>query len=86
MKNKLNSEFRRLRTMSLPLFWGYLVLVGGLAGLGAWVLVFGGALVFGMNAPTLPSLLLCNSSRKPFCRRPRTGASLLLESISVKAA
>ena len=57
MKDKLNSEFRRLRTMSLPHFWGYLVLVGGLAGLGAWVLVLGGAFVFGMNAPTLPSLL-----------------------------
>ena len=57
MKDKLNSDFRRLRTMSLPLFLGYLVLVGGLAGLGAWVLVLGGAYVFGMTAPTLPSLL-----------------------------
>jgi hypothetical protein len=57
MKDKLNSEFRRLRTMSLPFFLGYFVLVGGLAGLGAWVLVLGLAAVFGMNTPTLPSLL-----------------------------
>ena len=57
MKEKLKSEFRRLRGMSLPRFFGYLALVGGFAGLSAWVLVFGSSFVFGMNAPTLPSLL-----------------------------
>ena len=54
---RMNSEFDRLRAMSLPLFLGYLALVGGLAGLLAWVLVLGGHFVVGINAPSLPSLL-----------------------------
>lgn len=57
VKDKLNSEFRRLRSWSLPLFLGYLALVGGVAGLVAWVLVLGSSFVFGFNSPTLPSLL-----------------------------
>ena len=57
LKEKLNSEFRRLHAMSLPRFLGYLALVGGFAGLSAWVLVFGSSFVFGFNAPTLPALL-----------------------------
>ena len=53
----MKSEFNRLRAMSLSRFFGYLVLVGGFAGLAAWILVLGGAFVFGMDKPTWPSLL-----------------------------
>ena len=54
---RMNSEFRRLRAMSLPLFLGYLALVGGLSGLLAWTLVLGGHFVFGISKPSLPALL-----------------------------
>ena len=53
----MKSKFDRLRAMSRSRFWGYLVLVGGFAGLLAWILVLGGSLVFGMDKPTWPSLL-----------------------------
>ena len=54
----MNSEFRRLRAISLPRFWGYLVFVGGLSGLLAWTLFLGGHFVFGFSKPTLLALLL----------------------------
>jgi hypothetical protein len=54
----MSSEFRRLRAMSLSQYLGYLVLVGGLSGLVAWVLVLGGHVVFGISKPTLLNLLL----------------------------
>jgi hypothetical protein len=54
----MNSEFRRLRAMSISQYLGYLVLVGGLSGLVAWVVVLGGHVVFGISKPTLLALLL----------------------------
>ncbi len=54
---RMNSEFDRLRTMSLPLFLGYLALVGGFSGLLAWTLFLAGHFVFGNSMPTLPALL-----------------------------
>jgi hypothetical protein len=53
----MNSEMSPLRAMSLPLFLGYLALVGGISGLLAWTLVLGGHFVFGIGKPTLPALL-----------------------------
>jgi hypothetical protein len=50
-------EFDRLRAMSLSRCLGYLVLVGGFAGLLAWILILGGHFVFGFDKPTWPSLL-----------------------------
>ena len=57
MTRSMKSESARLRAMSVPRFSGYLVLVGGLAGLFAWLLVLGGSFVFGIEQPTWPSLL-----------------------------
>jgi hypothetical protein len=54
---RMNSELRRLRAMSLPLYLGYLALVGGLSGCVAWTLFLGGHFVFGFSEPTLPTLL-----------------------------
>lgn len=53
----MNTERRRLRAMSRSQFFGYLVLVGGLAGLFAWILVLCGSFAFGMDKPTGPALL-----------------------------
>ena len=52
---RMKSEFDRLRAMSLHRFFGYMVLAGGFSGLGAWLLVLAGALVFGMPKPTWPA-------------------------------
>lgn len=57
MRN-MNSELRRVRAMSLSQFLGYVVVVGGLSGLLAWLVVLGGHLVFGISRPTLSTLLL----------------------------
>jgi hypothetical protein len=57
MKKKLKSEIGRLRAMSLPQFFGYLILVGGFAGLMAWILVLGGHFAFGITRPSLSALL-----------------------------
>jgi len=54
----MKSEFDRLRAMSLSRLLGYLVLVGGFAGLLAWSLILGGHFVFGIDKPTWLALLL----------------------------
>jgi hypothetical protein len=43
--------------MSLPRLIAYLAGVGGLAGLFAWMLVFGGGVLFDISRPTWTSLL-----------------------------
>jgi len=57
LRRRMKSDLNAMRAMSLSRSLGYLVLVGGFAGLAAWILVLGGALVFGMDKPTWPSLL-----------------------------
>lgn len=54
----MNTELRRLRAMSRSRFFGYLVLMGGLAGLFAWILVLCGSFAFGFEMPTGSALLL----------------------------
>jgi hypothetical protein len=44
--------------MSLSRWVAYLAVVGGLAGLFAWMLVFGGQIVHEISRPTWTSLLL----------------------------
>jgi hypothetical protein len=44
--------------MSLPRLIAYLVVVGGLSGLFAWLLILAGHFVFGMSRPTWMALLL----------------------------
>ena len=58
LRRRMKIDLNAMRTMSLSRHLGYLVLVGGFAGLAAWILVLGAALVFGMDEPTWPSLLL----------------------------
>jgi len=53
----MNTELRRLRAMSRSQFFGYLVLVGGIAGLFAWILVLCVHFAFGIDKPTWSALL-----------------------------
>lgn len=50
-------DLSRLRAMSPPRLFAYLALVGGLAGLFSWLLVFAGHLVFDITRPTRTALL-----------------------------
>ena len=61
MKNRMSTDLSTLRAMSLPRFVAYFAVVGGLAGLFAWKLVFGGHIVFEISRPTWTSLLLAIS-------------------------
>ena len=53
----MEAELARLRAMSLPQFFAYLALVGGVSGFLAWLLILGGHFVFGIGKPTSLSLL-----------------------------
>ena len=53
----MSSDLGTLRALSLPRFVAYMVVVGGLSGLLAWMLVLGGHMVLGIGKPSLPSLL-----------------------------
>lgn len=54
----MSADLNTLLAMSLPRLLAYLVVMGGLAGLFAWMLVFGGHMVFDISRPNLTSLLL----------------------------
>ncbi len=54
----MSTDLNTLRAMSLPRLVAYLAVVGCLAGLFAWMLVFGGHIVFEISRPTWTSLLL----------------------------
>jgi hypothetical protein len=54
----MSIDLNTLRAMSLSRLVAYLAVVGGLAGLFAWMLVFGGHIVFEISRPTWTSLLL----------------------------
>jgi len=53
----MSTDLGTLRAMSLPRLVVYLTTVGGLAGLSAWMLIFGGHLALGIPKPTWKSLL-----------------------------
>ena len=54
----MKSGLEQMRAMSLPRFLGFMVLSGGFAGLFAWLLFFGGAMIFEIDKPTLTALML----------------------------
>ena len=52
----MKSGLEQMRAMSLPRFLGFMILTGGFAGFFAWLLLFGGSMIFEINKPTLTSL------------------------------
>lgn len=52
----MKSGLDQMRSMSLPRLLGFMILTGGFAGFFAWLLLFGGSMIFEINKPTLTSL------------------------------
>lgn len=52
----MKADLEKFLSMSLPRFLRFMILTGGFAGFFAWLLVFGGSMIFDISTPTLTSL------------------------------